>query len=91
METLPEQLSRTLMTIAKACAVMLVVASLWLGAGEDWMWTLGLAVVGLIACLAAVFLNWRLGRQEARWKGPGPSARCAGPRRPPATRCPPST
>jgi hypothetical protein len=29
METLPEQLSRTLMTIAKACAVMLVVASLW--------------------------------------------------------------
>ena len=72
METLPEQLSRTLMTIAKACAVMLVVASLWLGAGEDWMWTLGLAVVGLIACLGAVFLNWRLARQEARWNGPVP-------------------
>jgi hypothetical protein len=36
------------------------------------MWTLGLAVVGLIACLGAVFLNWRLARQEARWNGPVP-------------------
>ena len=72
METLPEQLSRALMTIAKACALMLVVASLWLGAGEDWVWALGLAVVGLITGLGAVLLNWRLARQEARWNGPVP-------------------
>jgi hypothetical protein len=72
METLPEQLSRALMTLAKACAGAGVLASLWQGAGGAWFLPMALGGTGLVAWLGAAGLNWRLARQEARWNGPVP-------------------